>query len=92
MEKKLVPYSIYLPAEYIEKLKKLAKERKASSLIRDSILMLIDEKSAFDAGYKKGIKDAIKVIDNNKECEIIHIKGKYLNDILIDQIMLLESK
>ena len=91
-EKKLIPYSVYLPQKYHDKIKELAKERKASSMIRDAICMILDNGDAYKSGYNQAIRDAIKVIDNNKECEIIHIKGKYLNDILIDQIMLLESK
>ena len=86
MEKKLVPYSIYLPADYIEKLKVLAKERKASSMIRDAITMMLDGDSQYQSGYKKGINDAIAIIDKNKECEMIAVKGRILNDILIDQL------
>lgn len=87
MEKKLVPYSIYLPADYIEKLKVMAKERKASSKIRDAIgMMLNGDNSQFELGYRKGIKDAIDIIDKNKECEMIAVKGRILNDILIDQL------
>ena len=37
--KKLVPYSVYLPLEMHVKLKKAAKQRKASQLIRDAITM-----------------------------------------------------
>jgi len=92
MEKKLVPYSIYLPVEYIEKLKVLAKERKASSMIRDAIaLMLEGNNNKHHSGYKKGLRDAIKVIKQNKECEIIAIKGKPLSAILADQINQLEE-
>jgi hypothetical protein len=87
MEKKLVPYSIYLPADYIEKLKVMAKERQASSRIRDAIGMMLDGNSdQFESGYRKGIKDAIAVIDKSKECEMIAVKGRILNDILIDQL------
>jgi hypothetical protein len=87
MEKKLVPYSIYLPADYIEKLKVMAKERQASSRIRDAIGMMLDgDNDQFESGYRKGIKDAIAVIDKNKECEMIAVKGRILNDILIDQL------
>jgi hypothetical protein len=87
MEKKLVPYSIYLPADYIEKLKVFAQERKASSMIRDAIgTMLEGNSNEFESGYRKGIKDAIDVIDRSKECEMIAVKGRILNDILIDQL------
>jgi predicted transcriptional regulator len=91
MEKKLVPYSIYLPVEYIEKLKVLAKERKASSMIRDAIALMLEGNNKHLSGYKKGLRDAIKVIKQNKECEIIAIKGKPLSAILADQINQLEE-
>ena len=86
MEKKLVPYSIYLPAEYIEKLKVIAKERKASSMIRDAIAIMLEGNNKHQSGYKKGLRDAIKVIKQNKECGMISIKGESIGDILIDQI------
>lgn len=86
MEKKLVPYSIYLPAEYIEKLKVIAKERKASSMIRDAIAMMLEGNNKHQSGYKKGLRDAIKVIKQNKECGMISIKGETIGEILIDQI------
>ena len=35
--KKLVPYSVYLPVEYHSKLKAVAKERKASAMMRPGI-------------------------------------------------------
>ena len=88
--KKLIPYSVYLPVEYHDKIKELAYERKASSTIRDAIQMILDGNDSYKAGYSKAIKDCIKIIDNCKEIEIIAIKGKYLNDILIDQIEQLE--
>ena len=86
MEKKLVPYSIYLPAEYIEKLKVLARDRKASSMIRHSIGMMIEGNTKKDGAYIKGLKDAIKVVKANKECQMISINGKALRTILAEEI------
>jgi hypothetical protein len=84
--KNLVPYSVYLPVEYHEKIKELAKQRKASSTVRDAICMILDGNDAYNSGYAKGLKDAIKVIDSTKEIEHIAVHGKYLNDLLADQI------
>jgi hypothetical protein len=84
--KNLVPYSVYLPVEYHEKIKELAKQRKASSTVRDAICMILDGDDSFKAGYNKALKDAIKVIDNTKEIEHIAVRGKYLNDMLADQL------
>lgn len=88
--KNLVPYSVYLPVEYYEKIKELAKERKASSTVRDAICMILDGDDSFQAGYNKAIKDAIREIDAIKEIEHIAIRGKYLNDLLASQLKQLE--
>ena len=82
----LVPYSVYLPIEYHEKIKELAKERKASSTVRDAICMILDGNDSFKAGYNKAIRDAIKEIDGCKDIEHIAVRGKYLNDLLADQL------
>jgi hypothetical protein len=88
--KKLIPYSVYLPPEYHAKMKDLAKRRMASSMVRDAICMLVDGDDTFKAGYNKALKDVVKEIDAIKEIENIAVKGKYLNDIMADQIKLLE--
>ena len=90
--KKLVPYSVYLPLEHHTKLKELAKERKASELIRDAIGMLVDGTDVFRTGYNKGIKDAAKIIYDCEEAQMIAVKGKDLGSILAEKIDLLEAK
>lgn len=86
MEKKLVPYSLYLPPELHRKLKKAAKYRQASSMVRDAIGMIIDGSTQYEAGYKKGLKDAAKIVYDNKEAQMIAVKGKDLGSILTEQI------
>jgi predicted transcriptional regulator len=90
--KKLIPYSVYIPDELYKKLKKLAKERKASVLIRDAIAMALDGNDAYTSGYNKGIKDAANVVYESKEAQMIAIKGKDLGTILTEEIDLLEIK
>jgi hypothetical protein len=77
---------VYLPIEYYEKIKELAKERKASSTVREAICMILDGNDNFKAGYNKAIRDAIKEIDGCKDIEHIAVRGKYLNDLLADQL------
>lgn len=89
-EKKLVPYSVYLPVEYYNKIKGFAKDRKASGMVRDAIIMAVDGDDAFTSGYKKGLRDAITAVDNCKEIEVIAINGRYLADILAEQITAME--
>ena len=84
--KKQLPYSVYLPVEYHDKIKELAKERKASSTVRDAICMILDGDDSYKAGYNKAIKDASRVIKSCKEIEVIAIRGKYLDNLLIEQL------
>jgi predicted DNA-binding protein len=84
--KKLIPYSVYLPLEHHNKLKELAKERKASVLIRNAIGMLVDGTDAFTTGYNVGIQDAAKVIYDCEEAQMIAIKGKDLGVVLSERI------
>lgn len=90
--KKLIPYSVYLPVEQHEKLKLAAKDRKAASLVRSAITMILDGNDAFTSGYNKGIKDAAKVVYDCEEAQMIAIKGKDLGAILAEKIDLLETK
>jgi hypothetical protein len=88
---KLIPYSLYLPQEQIAKLKKKAKNRKASAFIRDALIMALEDNDAFNSGFNKGLREACRVIKECKEAEMISIKGKPLADILTDQIEQLEA-
>ena len=88
--KKLIPYNIYLPIEYHDKIKVLAAQRKASAMVRDAICMILDGDDTFKAGYNKALKDCARQIDEVKEIEHIAVKGKYLNDLLSDNIKSLE--
>jgi bisphosphoglycerate-independent phosphoglycerate mutase (AlkP superfamily) len=91
VEKKLIPYNIYLYSEHVEKLKKLAGQRKASSLVRDAVSMMLDGKDEYSAGYNRALKDVAEIINKCKDIEVIAIRGKYLADVLIDQIEALEN-
>lgn len=90
--KKLVPYSVYISQEHYEKLRRLARERKASSMIRDAISSILDGSDVFTAGYNKGLKDAADVIYNCKEAQMVAVMGRDLGVILSEQIELLEKK
>jgi metal-responsive CopG/Arc/MetJ family transcriptional regulator len=90
--KKLIPYSVYIPDDLYQKLKLLAKERKASVLIRDAISMALDGNDAYTSGYNKAIKDASKVVYDSPEAQMIAVKGKDLGSILTEQIESLEIK
>jgi hypothetical protein len=78
MDKKLIPYSVYLPADYVKKLKVLAKERKASELIRNAVMMIIDAHDAYTAGYNQGIEDAIQVVYDCPEAQMVAVPRQRL--------------
>jgi predicted transcriptional regulator len=90
--KKLIPYSVYIPDSLYKKLKLLAKDRKASMLIRDAISMALDGNDAYTSGYNKAIRDAAKVVYDCEEAQMIAIKGKDLGALLAEKIDLLEIK
>lgn len=90
--KKLVPYSVYIPEDLHHKLKLLAKERKASVIVRDAISMALDGNDAYTSGYNKGCRDAAKIVYDSPEAQMIAVKGKDLGSILTEQIELLEIK
>ena len=92
MEKKMIPFSLYLPVEHHQKLKEVAKDRKASALVRDAITMLVDGNDAFKAGYNKAVRDAAKVVYDCQEAQMVAVKGRDLGAILTEQIQLLEMK
>lgn len=85
-QKVMRPYSVYLPEEYIVRIKELAKERKAAALVRDAIMMALDGDDSFKAGYNKALRDVVGLVDNISEIKVIAINGKYLADIVADQI------
>jgi hypothetical protein len=59
-------------------------------MVRDAICMIVDGDDTFKSGYNKALKDCIKEIDTIKEIEHIAVRGKYLADVLADQIKELE--
>jgi hypothetical protein len=89
---KLIPYSLYLPEAHIKKLKSMAKQRKASSFIRDALIMALDKTDEYSSGYNKGLKDACEIIKDNPEARLISIRNRSLADILTKQIEILKHE
>jgi hypothetical protein len=88
--KKLIPYSVYLPPEYYAKIKAAAKDRKASGIVRDAIVLMLDGGDAFKSGYNKAIKDASQVVYDCKEAQMVAINGRDMGAVLTSQIELLK--
>jgi hypothetical protein len=82
MSKKLIPYTVYLPEDQYNKLKKYAKERKASSVIRDAISSFLSGGDLYLTGYNKGLQDASKAVSEVAEVKMLSIHGDPLCGIL----------
>jgi hypothetical protein len=89
--KNLIPYSVYLPKEYHDRISELAKERKASGLIRDAICMILDGSKPYRAGYNQAIRDAVKTVGKIQYLDIIAIKGRYIDNTVTEQLEMLEK-
>jgi len=92
MEKKLIPYSVYLPVHVYDKIRELAKQRKASEAVRDAVMIIMEDGNEYRAGYKKALRDVEKVINACKEIEHIAVRNKFLADVLIEQVQMLGEK
>jgi hypothetical protein len=90
--KRLIPYSVHLPEEIYKKLKIAAGERKASSLVRDAITLIIEGGTAFNSGYNKGLNDSIKVVESEASISGLVINGKKVMSALTDKISKLAVK
>lgn len=88
---KLIPYSLYLPQEHINKLKKKAKDRKASAFIRDALIMALEGNDKFTSGYNKGLRESCKIIRASKDATSISVNNKSIADALVEQIEQLET-
>lgn len=86
-KQRLIPYSVYLPADLHAQLKEQAKDRQASRLIRDAITMILAGSDTFRSGYIKGLKDAANVVYECPEAQMVAVKGKDLGAILTERIM-----
>lgn len=77
---------MYLYSDQVDKLKKMAKDRKASALIRDAVSMVLEKKDQYSAGYNRGLQDSTKVIKDVKEVKMLAINGKTLDKVLAEKI------
>jgi hypothetical protein len=84
--KRLIPYSVHLSESVYNALKEHAKGRKASSIVRDAITMILEGDDAFQSGYRKGLRDAMDVIHRDPYASSISVGERKIADTLIDQI------
>ncbi len=74
--KRLIPYSVHLPEDVYKKLKAAAGERKASSLVRDAITLILEGDDEFNGGYNKALRDVISMINDDKWCSNVGVNGE----------------
>jgi hypothetical protein len=91
-DRKLIPYSVYLPKAYHDKISELAKQRRASGLIRDAICMMLDGGDQYRSGYNQAIRDIVSQINKAKEIKDFAYKGLSLDKIVLKQIGQLENR
>ncbi len=84
--KRLIPYSVHLPEDVYLRLKEAAGNRKASALVRDAITLIVEGDDEFNGGYNKGVRDCIRMIQQNELCKAIGYYEDTLAKILSDQI------
>lgn len=89
---KLIPYSVHLRPDIFKKLKEAAGNRKASSMVRDAITMIIEGDDAYTSGFNKGLAEAISVIENDDTANLVAISGTSISIILADKIHALKVK
>jgi len=90
--KRLVPYSVHLREDIYNALKDAAKDRKATSMVRDAITMIVEGTSSFDSGYNKGIRDAMQAVQSDELIGKISFDGKPISDTLLSQLEMMVVK
>lgn len=94
IDQRLIPYSVYLPKDLIDEMRKVAKSRGASEYIRNSIANAIAGNNAYAKGFNAGIIEARDVVLANVDANSLLIgKDKRpLADVLADSIEALHVK
>jgi len=93
MERKnLIPYSVYLPSDYHKRLKAAARDRKASGIVREAVIMILDGGDVYNSAYNKGISDASQIVYDCKEAQMVAVNGRDIGSLLAEKIELLKVK
>lgn len=79
MEARMIPYSVHLREDVYLKLKEVAKDRKATALVRDAITMILEGDDTFNGGYNKALRDVINLIKEDPWAKKIGIDGESLS-------------
>ncbi len=83
---RLIPYSVYLDPEIHEALKKKARSRQASKMVRDAITMILEGSDQFTSGYRQALRDVADMIHKDDLAGSVSLNDRRISDHLIDQI------
>ena len=89
--KRMIPYSVHLPEEIYNKMKSAAVDRKASAMVRDAIIMLIEGNDTYNSGYQKGIRDSVDIIRSNEGASTISYGNKTIADSIVSDLGMLRK-
>jgi hypothetical protein len=84
--KRLVPYSVHLPEDIYLKMKKAATERKASAMVRDAIVMMIEGNDVYNSGYRKGVRDSMNIVNQNEGAKTISYGGSTIAESIVTDL------
>jgi hypothetical protein len=86
MEARMIPYSVHLREDVYLKLKEVAKDRKATALVRDAITMILEGDDSFNGGYNKALRDVINLIKEDPWAKTIGIYDESLAQYLTNKV------
>lgn len=92
IDQRLVPYSVYLPKDLIDEMKKIATTRGASQFIRNAVANAIAGDNAYRKGFNDGLLEARDVVLSHPMANALHVEKRPLADVLADKIESLHVK
>ena len=67
-------------------LKSKAKNRQASTMVRDAVTMILEGNDQFTAGYQQAGKDVLRLIESNKTLNSIAFDGLSMAEMIFDEV------
>jgi predicted DNA-binding protein len=88
--KRMIPFSVYLPSDMHQAMTEIAKGRKASSMVREAISMLINDMDVYDSAYNNALGDVAHQIEQDSLLSSISCDGENLAKRVVNTINLLQ--
>ena len=94
IDQRLIPYSVYLPKDLIDEMRKVAKSRGASEYIRNAIANSIAGNNAYSKGLNEGLSEAVDVVLSNPDANSLLVgkEKKALATVLAESIKNLQVR